>query len=69
MTKEICEACGISEGRKERSKAGEREAAKAAAQEQTDMLEALINAASAEAAWSLILAERGTRAKKSAEVK
>lgn len=51
------------------AKAAEREAAKAAAQEQTDLLEALINAASAEAAWSLILAERGTRAKKSAEVK
>lgn len=63
------EAAETKKAEKKATKAAEREAAKVAAQEQTDLLEALINSTSAEAAWSLILAERENRAKKAAEVK
>lgn len=68
-TDEQVEAAETKKAEKKAAKAAEREAAKVAAQEQTDLLEALINSASAEAAWSLILAERENRAKKAAEVK
>lgn len=63
------EAAETKKAEKKAAKAAEREAAKVAAQEQTNLLEALINSSSAEAAWALIIAEREASAAKAAEYK